>query len=166
MRSGFTTAEYGAVPGFYGNGPELRFTLLYICADPGNGASGAHPGNQNIGAAFGVVPYLWSSGSVMYRGICRIIKLLQHVAVGCAFQNLLRLCNRAFHARSAGRQDEFCAKTQQQNAALNGHGLWHGEDELVSFDGSSQRQSDAGVSARWFHQNGCTWCNAAFAFSS
>ena len=45
-------------------------------------------------------------------------------------------------------------KALQQNAALQAHGVGHGEDQLVAFHRGNERQRDAGVAAGRLDQHG------------
>ena len=46
-----------------------------------------------------------------------------------------------------GVSTSLCSEGPQQHAALGAHGLGHGEDEPVAFDGGDKRQGNAGVAA-------------------
>ena len=53
----------------------------------------------------------------------------------------------AFMPFGPGRQHDLRAKRLQQHAALQAHGVGHGEDQLVAFHRGHERQRDTGIAA-------------------
>ena len=64
--------------------------------------------------------------------------------------DLLGLLDGAAHALGAGGQDDLGAVRAQHDPALGGHGLRHGQDDLVAAGGADHGQGDAGVAAGGF----------------
>ena len=63
------------------------------------------------------------------------------------FGKFLRFGDCAFHAECAFGQHEFRAVGGEQFAALNAHGVRHGEDQPVTFDCRNEGKADAGIAA-------------------
>ncbi len=88
------------------------------------------------------------------RGVGGIVELAEDVAVGGIGEDLIGLGDSALHAVGAGGEHDFRAEGAQQNAALGAHGLGHGEDKPVAFDGGDEGEGDAGIAAGGFNKDG------------
>ena len=64
-----------------------------------------------------------------------------------AGRDLLGLGDGALHPPGPVGEDELGAEGPQQGAALLGHGLGHGQDDVVAARRTDHRQRDAGVAA-------------------
>ena len=81
---------------------------------------------------------------------CRIggvVELRQDEAVRRLAKKFICLGNCALHPVGAGGQHDLRAKCEQQYAALQAHGLGHGEDEAIALDGRDECETDARVAA-------------------
>ena len=83
-------------------------------------------------------------------GVGRVLELLGDEGPGVRVAQLLRLAYGAGHAFASRREHQPCAEGLQQLAAFEAHGLRHGEDERVAFDGGDPGQPDARVAAGGF----------------
>ena len=102
------------------------------------------------------------SGPVVLKWISRIggiVELLEHVAVGRFGEDLLGLGDGAVHAVGARGEDNFGAESKKQHAALEAHGLGHGEDELVALHRGDESQTDAGIAAGGLDEDGFAGVN-------
>ena len=66
------------------------------------------------------------------------------------FGKFLRFGDCAFHAECAFGQHELRAVGGEQFAALNAHGVRHGEDQPVTFDCRNEGEADTGIAAGRF----------------
>src|ERR1700689_4047065 len=110
MGTGFAAAEDGAVSRFEGDDFEFRLALLDVAGHTGQRAARAYAGDENVGLAVGVLPYLRASGGVVDRRVSRIVELTRAKAVGSRSQNLVGLGDGALHAIRSRRQHELRAK--------------------------------------------------------
>jgi hypothetical protein len=98
--------------------------------------------------AFGVVPDFGPGCLLVYGRIRRVRELLQqNIAVGIGGYDLFSSGDRAGHAASAFRKDEFCAKGEERFAPLNAHGLRHCQGKRDSSGGGHESQSNSCVAA-------------------
>jgi hypothetical protein len=74
----------------------------------------------------------------------------------------LRIAPR--HAAWARRKNEFCAKGQQQNTALEAHRVGHDEDETVSLYSSDKSEAYAGIPAGRLNEYRFAWVDFAGSF--
>ena len=132
--------------------PGLR-SLMYL-RHAGDGAAGAHAADENVHFAVGIVPDLRAGGGVVDGRVGGVVELLQDVAVGRLGQDLIGLGDGALHAVGAGGEHDLRAEGQQQHAALQAHGLRHGEDQPVALDRGHKGQRDAGVAAGGLDEHG------------
>ena len=58
------------------------------------------------------------------------------------------------HPFSAGGEDELGTEHCQQSAALEGHGLGHGENQFVTLCGANKGESDPGIAASGLYDQG------------
>ena len=131
----------------HGSAPDLE-----VLSGAGDGAAGADASNEVVNLAVGALPDLGAGGGVVDGGVGGVLKLLEDVRVGGGGRDLLGLHDGSLHALGGVRQDEVGAEGAQQDAALEGHGGRHGEDELVALGGGHEGEGDAGVSARGLHE--------------
>src|SRR5690606_37480946 len=91
--AGERLGDHGAGGGLDGDGLDrLAPGLLDVARYAGDGAAGAHAGDQDVDRAVGVVPDLGASGRFVDRGIGRVLELLQqHVPGGVGRDDLLGL---------------------------------------------------------------------------
>ena len=97
------------------------------------------------------------SSAVVSRWISGLAGLLNCCgmkAFGVAGDDLLGLRDGARHALGAGREHELRAEDGEQLPALDGHGLGHGEDELVALGGADEGEADARVAAGGLDDDG------------
>ena len=84
----------------------------------------------------------------MDGGVGRIRELAGQEAAGRLRGDLLRLGNGTLHALRTVRQDKLRTIGLEQIAALDTHGLRHGQDDAVAARGRHGGKADAGVAAR------------------
>ena len=84
----------------------------------------------------------------------RIVELLKDKAVRSLGQNLVSLGDGPLHAVRAWGEHDLRAEGQQKHAALQAHGLRHGEDDPVALDRGHKGQRDTGVAAGRLDQDG------------
>ena len=82
-----------------------------------------------------------------------IFKLPGHEAAGGGGKKLLRLFDRPLHPLRPGGENQPGAVCGQHGPPLGGHGVGHGEDDLVAPGGGHHGQADAGI-ARGGFDNG------------
>ena len=152
--AGLAAGEDGAVGGLDGDGPEVGVAGLHVLADAGEGAAGADAGDEDVGGAVGVVPDFGAGGVEVDFWVGGVVELLEDVAVGGLGVQLFGLGDGAFHAAGSGGEDDFGTEGEEQNAALGGHGVGHGEDDGVAFDGGGEGEADAGVAAGGLDEGG------------
>jgi len=80
---------------------DVGVALFQEAAGAGDGAAGAHAGDQDVDLALRLVPDLGAGGLVVDARVARVLKLLQDERVGRGRRNLLRLLHRALHACAA-----------------------------------------------------------------
>ena len=84
----------------------------------------------------------------MDGGVGGVHKLAGDDAVGGLLLQLLGLGDSALHAFGTVGEYELCAICLHKLAALDGHGLGHGDDYLVAASRRHRGDADAGVAAR------------------
>ena len=124
--------------------------LLEVAAGAGDGAAGAHAGNQDVDLAVGVLPNLRTRGRLMDGGVGGVYKLAGDHALGGLARQLLGLGDSALHAQRALGQHQLGAVAAHKLASLHAHGLGHGDDQAVAACGGDAGQADAGVAAGGF----------------
>lgn len=83
----------------------------------------------------------------MNLGVSWVLKLLQHVPLSIQTSNdLMGLGNGTCHGLFLGRQDNLSSKGHEHHTTLHTHGLWHGQDALVTTLTSNERESNTSVS--------------------
>ena len=163
VRAGRAAGEDGAIGGLDGDGPEVGVAGLDVLADAGEGAAGADAGDEDVGGAVGVVPDLGAGGVEVDFGVGGVVELLEDMAVGGLGEDLFGLGDGALHAVGAGGENDFGTEGEEQDAALDGHGVWHGDDDGVAFDGGGEGEADAGVAAGGLDEGGDAGGDFAFA---
>ena len=137
------------------NDLDIRILCLQVLAGAGNGAAGANASNKDINLALGLLPDFRTGGVIMHLRVGRIDELTQNHCVLDGLFQFLRLCNRALHAGGTGCQNDFCAISSNQLAALNGHGFRHGQDDMIALCGTNGSQTNARVAGGRL-DDGCT----------
>ena len=66
----------------------------------------------------------------------------------------MRLCNRAAHTFGGRCQNQLCTKRTQQHFTLFTHPLRHGNRQFVAACGTYHRQTDTGITAGCFDNDG------------
>ena len=122
--------------------------------DAGDGAAGAHAGDEDVDAAVGVVPDLLGRGDAVHLGVGRVLELLGDEVARVAGGEFVGLGDRAGHPVGSGGQEQFRTVAAQQGAAFLAHRLGHGEGALVALGGRHHRQRDTGVAAGGLQDDG------------
>lgn len=81
----------------------------------------------------------------------RVGELLSPDGVLRVGNNFLGLFNGAAHAFGTGSQDDLCTVSTKHDTTFGGHGLRHGQDDLVASCGTNKGQRDSGVTGGAFH---------------
>ena len=71
-----------------------------------------------VNRAVGVIPYFRAGSVQVNRRVGGIVELLNNVAIGCLFQDLVGLGDSALHAVGAGREHNLRPVGQQRDAPL------------------------------------------------
>ena len=121
--AGLAAGEHRRVGGLNGNNLYLRVLLLEVAAGAGDGAAGAHAGNQDVDLAVGVLPNLRTRGRLMDGGVGGVHKLAGDHALGGLARQLLGLGDSALHAQRALGQHQLGTVAAHKLAALHAHGL-------------------------------------------
>ncbi len=87
-------------------------------------------------------------------GIIGIGELLKNDAVRDLLVQFLGLGNGTLHALWPFGENQLGPENLEELAALKGHRLGHGEDELETLGGGNEGQRDAGVAGSRLDQNG------------
>ena len=128
-----------------GNNLDVRVLVLEVLAGAGDGAAGTDACNKNIDLAVGLLPDLRAGGRIVRGRVCRVDELTRDKAVRGLLRKLICLRDRAGHTLCALGQNQLRAVGLEHIAALDGHGLGHGEDDAVAAGRRDSRQTDAGV---------------------
>ena len=123
------------------------FALLDDFGDAGDGAAGADAGDEDVDLALGVAPDFLGGGGAVDGGVGGVVELLGHEAASapCSARIWLARSMAPRMPPGPGRQDDFRAQHAQEHAALHGHGLGHGQNDLVALGGGDEGEGDAGV---------------------
>ena len=127
---------------------DLRVLFLQVLAGAGNRAAGADACDEDVDFAVGVVPQLRAGGVVVDARVRLVGELGSQNRVFALSGDLVGLVHGALHAGGARSQDDLCAVGAQQDTALVGHGLGHGQHDVVTAGCAHQGQGDAGVAGR------------------
>ena len=120
-----------------GNNLDVRVLVLEVL--------GTDACNKNIDLAVGLLPDLRAGGRIVRGRVCRVDELTRDKAVRGLLRKLICLRDRAGHTLCALGQNQLRAVGLEHIAALDGHGLGHGEDDAVAAGRRDSRQTDAGV---------------------
>ena len=120
----------------------------------GDGAAGAHAGNENIHFAVRICPDFRAGGSLMGGGVGGIYKLAGDKAVGDFFCQLLGFGNGAGHALAALGQHQLGTVGFHQLTALHAHGFRHDDDDAVAAGGGNGGKTDAGIAGGGLDDHG------------
>ena len=129
------------------DGNEVGVSILgtQVAAHTRYGAAGAHAGNEGINLALGVIPDLRTSGLLVDLRVGLVSELGSQDSVRGLGDNLGCLLDGALHTSSARGEDDFSTVGAEQDLALVGHGLRHGQDHLVTLCGTDESQANTGV---------------------
>ena len=148
MRAGLALREHRGGGGLDGDNLNLWVLLLEELAHAGHGAAGANAGDEDVDLAVGVIPDLGAGRGFVDGGVGGVYKLAGDNAVGGLLLQLLGFRDGALHALGSVSEHELCAICLHKLAALDGHGLGHGDDHLVAASRRHRGDTDAGVAAR------------------
>jgi len=154
VRAGGTAGEDGRTGGLDGDDLHAGLAGLQHLADAGDGAAGADAGNHEVNLTVGVVPDFLGGRLAVDLGIVGVGELLEDDAVGDLLVKFLGLGDGALHALRSFGEDEFGAENLEELAALKGHRLGHGEDELEAVGGGDEGQGDASVTGGGLDERG------------
>src|SRR3569623_1817444 len=133
------------------DGDQLRglvASLLEIAADAGDGDAGADAGDEDGDHAVRRFPDFVTGCGFVDGRIGVILELLQqHVSVGIGRHDFLRLGDGATHATRPIAEHQLGAVGLQLRAALDAHGLRHGERKRDAARRRHEGERDAGVAA-------------------
>ena len=115
-----------------GNNLDVRVLVLEVLAGAGDGAAGADACTKSIDLAVGLLPDLRAGGRIVRGRVCRVDELTRDKAVRGLLRKLICLRDRAGHTLCALGQNQLRAVSLEHIAALDGHGLGHGEDDAVA----------------------------------
>jgi len=110
-----------------------------------DGSTSPHPGYHNINLPIRIAPDFLGGCPAVDFGIGGIVKLPDNQVsriTGCHF---LGAADGSPHAFRARRQDEFCAISTQEHAALPAHGLRHYQGTAIAAGCTDKCQRDTGV---------------------
>ena len=125
-----------------------RLLRLEVLAHARERTTRTDAGDEHVDRAIGVRPDLRTRRRRMALRVRRILELLENHRARCGIAQSLGLGDRALHALAAGRENDLGAIGGCELAALNGHGLGHGEDEVVALHGGDKREAHARIAAR------------------
>ena len=125
--------------------------LLQDLADAGDGSAGADAGDEDVHLAVGVGPDFLGRGGAVDLRVGLVGELLGPDGVLRVGHDFLGLLHGAAHALGARGQDDFGAEGAEHHAAFGGHGLRHGQDDLVAAGSAHHGQGDAGVAGGAFN---------------
>ena len=148
VRACLALGEHRGGGGLDGDDLNLGVLLLEELAHAGHGAAGANAGDEDVDLAVGVIPDLGAGRGLVDGRVRGVHKLAGEYAVGGLLLQLLGLGDSALHALGAVGEHELRTVCLHQLAALDGHGLGHGDDHLVAASRRHRGDADAGVAAR------------------
>ena len=124
--------------------------FLQDLADAGDGSAGADAGDEDVHLAVGVGPDFLGRGGAVDLRVGFVGELLGPDGVLRVGHDLLGLLHGAAHAFGARGQHDLRTERTQHDTAFRGHGLGHGQDDLVAAGGTHHGQGDAGVAGGSF----------------
>src|SRR5699024_3993867 len=114
-------------------------------ASAGDSAACAHTSDEGVHVLAGGFPDLRTGGLVVDLGVRLLRELTSKNSVVLLRQTPISLVDSTLHASSTWGQDDVRIVCAQQDAALSGHGLWHGQYNLVATGCANKCQCDTGV---------------------
>ena len=148
MRAGLALREHRGSGGLNGDDLNLGVLLLEELTHAGYGAAGSNAGDEDVDLAVGVIPDLGAGRGLVDGGVGGVHKLAGDNAVGGLLLQFLGLGDGALHAFGTVGEHELCAVCLHKFAALDGHGLGHGDDHLVAASRRHRGDADAGIATR------------------
>jgi len=145
VRTGLATGNHGRILRLDRHGKQLLAALddLRYASDRAAGADSRHKG---VDLALQGFPDFLGCRAPVNLGIRRVLELLRHEGLRpMLFHQLLGPSDGPRHALGSGRQDNLGPKHAQQDASLDGHGLGHGEEQLVALRCRDESEGDARV---------------------
>ena len=124
--------------------------LAQYLAHSGQRAPGADAGHEDVDVASGLLQDLPGRGLAVNLGVGRVGELGGEDRVGGGGLDLLGPLDRSGYA-ALGGQYQLRSEGAHDGPALLGHGLGHGDDDLVSQGRSHHGQADAGVPGGRLH---------------
>ena len=146
--------KYRTFLGFHGDNPQRGLARLQHLPHACDGAAGADACDENVDVAAGVVPDFLCRRAAVNVGIGEVLELLRHDSVGRGPHQFFRGRDRALHATSGRRQNDFSAEERQHFAPLDRHRFRHHQLQPVTPRGRDERQRDPGISRGRFDQHG------------
>mmetsp|Transcript_17652 Transcript_17652/g.43133 ORF Transcript_17652/g.43133 Transcript_17652/m.43133 type:complete len:290 (-) Transcript_17652:406-1275(-) len=144
--AGGAAREDGGLGGLDGHGLELGVLLLEEARRARDGAPSAHTPEEEVDLPVSLLPDLWASRLIVDLDVVGVVELLEHVGlVAHRGHNVLSLLDGALHREGRGGEHELGAERLEHHAALEGHGLRHGEDQVVALGGRHHGEGDASV---------------------
>ena len=110
-------------------------------------AARAYAGDQHVQPIGEVRQNFLGRGGFVDVYVGGVFKLLGNPCAGSLCRQFLRAGDGALHAFFLGGQIKRSAIGQHQAAALDGHALWHDQNQLVALDCCDQGQTHAGIAA-------------------
>ncbi len=111
---------------------QRRFAGFKHFTAAGDRAARADPADHRIDSAVGIAPNLFRGRPPMHVRVCRILELLRHDRALDLTEQFVGFGDCTFHAFGALGQNDLGAEKAQHAAALDRHGLRHGQDESVA----------------------------------
>ena len=145
MGANSTLGEQRGVLGLHGDNLNVGVLLLQVLTRTGDGAAGTDAGHENVDLAVGSFPNLGAGGLVVNGGVSLVGELRSQDSVLGVGNDFLSLLHGAAHTLGTGGQHDLRTVCAQQDAALSGHGLGHGQDDAVATSRTDHGQGDTGV---------------------
>mmetsp|Transcript_23762 Transcript_23762/g.74785 ORF Transcript_23762/g.74785 Transcript_23762/m.74785 type:complete len:329 (-) Transcript_23762:213-1199(-) len=153
VRAGLAAGEHGGLSGLDGHDEEVRVHGLEELGGAGERAAGADAAEEDVNLAVSLLPDLRARGLAVHLRVVRVVELLQHVGlVAERGEDVLGLLHGAAHALGGRRQHHLGAEGLEEHAALHGHGLGHGQDEVVALGRGHHGERNAGVTGGRLHE--------------
>jgi len=124
---------------------DLRVLLLQEATHASDGTAGALAADEGGNLSGSLLPDFRTSGSVMNLLIVFCVELISIESIRNITHQLNQLSLGALDAELHRSQDEFCAKSADENAALQTHVLGHHNDAAVPSGGTDEGETNTGV---------------------
>ena len=145
MRTAWLAVQHGRGGRLHGVYLYVRVLLLQVLGDTADGAARAYAGYEDVYLTFRVSPYLRARGGVVLGRVGQVLKLLQDDRAGDVLAQFLGSLDGTSHAVLAACQLHLCTVSLHEVAALDGHRLRHGQNEVVPLDGTDESQTHTSV---------------------